>query len=497
MAHLLSALERIGSPHLLVLGDIILDRYTWGDAERVSPEAPVLVLRADQEEVRLGGAASVAGLLGALECQVTLAGVVGEDSPGRVLRKILEDYQIDQSLVLADSGRPTTTKERFLGRAANRHPQQILRVDRELRIPLTTQLQEILVASVLERISEFQAVLISDYAKGTCTPNLLAAVIAAANQQDVPVLIDPGRIPDYKAYCGASLVAPNRLEAELAARMPVRSPADAILTGQRISEEYEIDAVLVKLDCEGMALVRRDQPARHFPTRQRQVYDVTGAGDMVLAMVGLCRASAIPWEESIPLANIAAGLEVERLGVAPISRAEIRDELTQSDGTAADSQMPGKIVGVEDLLFALESHRRRGKTIVFTNGCFDLLHAGHAAYLAEAAQLGDVLVVAVNSDAGVRRLKGAGRPVIPDADRAALLAALACVDFVIVFDEPTPHELLRQIKPHVLVKGGTYTVDEVVGKELVEAYGGKVRVVGRRDGVSTSSIVAAMVAART
>jgi D-beta-D-heptose 7-phosphate kinase/D-beta-D-heptose 1-phosphate adenosyltransferase len=412
-----SAIHALARPRLLVVGDLILDRYTWGNVGRISPEAPVMVVRADHEEVRPGGAASVAALLSALEARVTLAGVTGDDVAGRVLRKLLQDDGIDHAAVLCDPARPTTSKERIMGRAAHRHPQQILRVDREETHPLPPALERQLLDALLPQIENHATVLVSDYAKGVCTPALLSAVIARATQVGVPIFIDPARIADYARYRGATLLTPNRAEAELAAGRTLRTPQEALAAAGELRERFGLAGVLVKLDRAGMALVAGDYPARAFATEPREVYDVTGAGDMVLAMIALCRASSLGWDETVSLANLAAGLEVEKLGVAFLTRTEI---LVGS----MEVGFPAKLLTLEELEPLADAYRRQGKKLVFTNGCFDLLHIGNANYLREAARLGDVLIVAVNSDASVRRLKGKNRPVIREADRAAMLDAL-------------------------------------------------------------------------
>jgi D-beta-D-heptose 7-phosphate kinase/D-beta-D-heptose 1-phosphate adenosyltransferase len=485
MINLIDSPHGLGQPRMLVVGDVMLDRYTWGEAERVSPEAPVLVLRADSHEARLGGAGSVAFLLGNLDAEVTLAGVVGDDPNGRIVSRLLADSGIGSSSLLIDSRRLTTSKERFLGRAANRHAHQILRVDSEDRQPLRPALEERLAEVVIGMLANVDALLIADYAKGTCTPRLLATLISAAVERGKPVFVDPARIADYSRYRNASLVTPNRIEAELASGRPVRAPQDAEIAGRIICSQNNFGAVLVKLDSDGMVLVEPDGVGRQFATRRRAVYDVTGAGDMVLAMVCLCRAAGMPWDETVQLANVAAGLEVEKLGVAPVSWAEIRAEVASRSALSGE-----KVVSADRMAQLATAYRSGGRSVVFTNGCFDLLHAGHVSYLEAAARLGDVLVVGLNSDASVRRLKGWERPVIPEASRAALLAALACVDHVVVFEDDTPHELLRRLRPDILVKGGTYTVEEVVGREVVHAYGGKVCVTGKVDGISTSEIIA-------
>lgn len=481
---LLSALENLGHPRVLVLGDLILDRYTWGNAERVSQEAPVILLRADQREARLGGAANVCHLLRGLEAEVTCVGAIGDDADGRLVRQMLREAGIDDGPVLVDSARPTTVKERFIGRAANRHPHQILRVDSEVRDPLPEPLQDQAIARLTEALRRHDVLLVSDYDKGVCTPRVLQAVIAAARELDIAVIVDPIRGGDYARYRGATTMTPNRLETELATGITIREPADAYRAGWKLCSELDLQMAIVTLDRDGMALVRPDGPGELFPTQARSVYDITGAGDMVLAMIGVALADGATPETALQLGNVAAGLEVEKIGVAVVSRDEIRARLL-ADRVAAAS----KVVTLDAMELLAEVHRSRGESIVLTNGCFDLLHVGHVTYLEEAARMADRLVVALNSDAGVRRLKGPTRPVIGERDRAAMLAALACVDYVLLFDEDTPHELLRRIRPNVLVKGGTYRPDEVVGHEVVEAYGGRVAVTGVVEGISTTAIV--------
>lgn len=491
MNRLIEQLRTIGKPRLLVLGDLMLDRYTWGSAQRVSPEAPVLVLAADREEVRLGGAASVAGLLRGLEAEVILAGVIGDDASGRIAQRLFEESGIDARVVTIDPSRPTTTKERFIGKAANKHAHQILRVDRESCSPISREQEEQLAAAIRQAVTECQAVLISDYAKGVCTPNLLRAVTQAAYEVRVPVLVDPARGADYRKYTGATVIKPNRFEASEAWKAPITSPQEALSAGDFLCREFNLGAAIVTLDQEGMALAVPGKSGVLFPTKARTVYDITGAGDMALAMLGLCHAAGLELNAAVELANVAAGLQVERLGVEQVTRKELIASLF-GDGVPTSTQDFSKLVTPGDLPQLAATSRQSGKSIVFTNGCFDLLHVGHVSYLQEAAVLGDLLVVAINSDASVRRAKGPGRPIISEQDRVSMVAALACVDYVLVFDDDTPHAVLRTLQPDVLVKGGTYTEQEVVGREVVLAYGGKVCVVGRVDGVSTTKIVSAL-----
>lgn len=353
--------------------------------------------------------------------------------------------------------------------------------------PSTTILETRLGEAIVSRLGEYDVLLVSDYAKGVCSPRLLEKVIRAADKLGLPVIVDPARLSDYSRYRGVTMVTPNRVEAELATGRKIPTPAAALIAAERLCRRHAIQTALITLDSQGMAMARKGTPGEHVATKAQEVCDVTGAGDMVLATIGVCQAAGAGLLESVRLANIAAGLEVQRMGVAAVSQAEIQAELAPTKSAGAD-----KIVELDQMAKLAESYRGHGKTIVLTNGCFDLLHVGHARYLEEAAALGDVLVVAVNSDSSARRAKGPNRPIVDQHARAALLAALACVDHVLVFDDDTPHKLLRGIRPEVLVKGGDYTIDQVVGREVVESYGGAVRVTSRTKGVSTSGIVSAL-----
>jgi D-beta-D-heptose 7-phosphate kinase / D-beta-D-heptose 1-phosphate adenosyltransferase len=488
-------IDELRGRHVLVLGDLILDRYTWGNAERVSPEAPVLVLRADEHEVRPGGAASVAMLLRHLEAKATLAGVVGDDAAGRSLLKILYDEKLDHDLVCSVSGRPTTTKERFVGRASNRHPHQMLRVDHETREAIDANIVSQLRNDLLRRIPENSVIIISDYAKGVCTPELLNAVIYHAHTFGIPVVVDPARIGDYSRYRRASLVTPNRNEAELATGIPIESPTDALNAGRELVEQFSLGAAFITIDRDGIAVVESNSEEciqNVEPAALREVYDITGAGDMVIAITGLCQAAGVPLSETAQLANIAAGLEIEQFGIAPVSWEQITQSLSQPNDVlphrnSVRENTSSKIVTLGEATIVVEQHRGNGKRIVFTNGCFDLLHAGHVTYLQEATKLGDVLIVAINNDSNVRALKGPDRPVISELNRATMLAALGCVDHVLVFDEPTPHRILDILRPDVMVKGGS--TDEVIGREVVEAYGGEVCTTETMRAGSTTEII--------
>jgi D-beta-D-heptose 7-phosphate kinase/D-beta-D-heptose 1-phosphate adenosyltransferase len=485
MTHdLIRRLEILGQPRIVVIGDLVLDRYIWGFAERISQEAPVPLLRADQREHRLGGAASVATMLRALGADVRLLGGVGYDPEAGLVRRMLAEHGIDDRLVLSLDDRPTTLKERYIGRAQDRHPQQMIRVDYETREPIPTAIETQFHGELARALEWADVVLISDYGKGVCTTSFLQAVIQEARCSGVKVVADPIRSSDYTRYRGAHCMTPNRLEAQLATGMTINRADDALRVGQRLVAELEMEAVLVTLDRDGMALARADGRAEVLPTRPRQVYDITGAGDMVLAVVGLCLASGADYDEAAALGNVAGGLEVEKFGVALLTREEILRDLV-------DHHHPerSKLLGRDQLI--AEVHRRRlaGHSIVFTNGCFDILHLGHVRLLQEASALGDYLVVGVNSDASVRRLKGPSRPINPAEARAEILNALGAVDAVTVFDEDTPLALITAIRPDVLVKGGDYRPEHVVGRVEVEAAGGRLVLVPLVPGQSTSSLV--------
>ncbi len=493
-ADLIHLVQHLGQPDVLVVGDVMLDRYVFGDAERISQEAPVVLLRADRREERLGGASSVATMLRALGARTALAGVVGADADAARIRRLLGELEIDHEGVLVDPHRPSTVKERYIGRAQARHPQQMLRVDFEVRDPLEASLEERMKQVLDVRIRRADVVLISDYDKGVCTPRVLQHVIGLARTLGKRVLVDPIRCKPgqgesaFAKYRGCSSMTPNRLEAGLAVGRTLATIDDSLSAADELRRRLDMEAGIVTLDKDGMALAHLDGRRKHFPTRPRQVYDITGAGDMVLCVLGMALAAGADYDAAIRLANVAGGLEVEKLGVAPVSRDEILRDLRHALLNDRENRPHGKIMDRNLLVQEIEALRCSGRRIGFTNGCFDLLHAGHVQYLQDAKAQVDVLVVGLNSDAGVRALKGPDRPINPQNARAEVLAALACVDFVTLFDEPTPLELIRLIRPDVLIKGADYRKEEVVGADFVESYGGKVYLAPLKAGFSTTAL---------
>ncbi len=481
LADLLRASRR---PRVLIVGDVMLDRYIWGDADRISYEAPIPVLRARERENRLGGAGSVTAILSALEVDSIPVSVVGDDSDGHVILEMVNKLGMPCDLIPCVAGRLTTLKERFLGRTQSRHPQQMIRVDQECIEPIDQETESILLEGARRELAHVDLVLISDYAKGVCTPDLLSGLISEARRAGVKVVIDPGRQADYRFYAGATCVTPNRAEAGMALGCTIRTCQEGLTAARGLVEAWGFEAAAVTLDRDGIAWADASGQARVFPVRARQVYDITGAGDAVLAAMGLAMALGADWPAVIQLANLAGGLEVERLGVAPISRRDLLAEL-DTDGQSGSS----KTISAQVLAVEMERRRSFGQKIVMTNGCFDLLHPGHISSLQYARSLGDCLVVGLNSDASVVRLKGEGRPIIGQQGRAQMLAALACVDYVVLFDETSVAPLVEQIRPDILVKAAQYAPEEVVGGDIVRSYGGQVMLAPVVEGLSTSEIL--------
>lgn len=496
MTDLVELVQRLGSPRVLVLGDVMLDRYVWGNAERISQEAPVILLRADKREERLGGASSVVTMLQALGAQASVVGVVGNDGDGFHTRRLLTEIGVDTEGVVTDPDRPTSVKERYLGRAQARHSQQMIRVDYESRDAVNARIEQQLADVLVAKIREADIVLVSDYDKGVCTPGLLRVAIEVSKARGIRVIADPTRGGDYAKYRGCSTMTPNRLEAGLATNHTIHTTTEALAAAAQLRDSLDLEVGIVTLDKDGIALAHSDGQSVLFPTRPRQVYDITGAGDMVMATLGLTLAAGADYDPAIRLANIAGGLEVEKIGVATVTRDEILADLLHAPFRSTERfPSTAKVVGLPQLLKELESRRCAGQTVAFTNGCFDVLHAGHVQYLAEARRQADCLVVAVNSDASVRQLKGPTRPLNPVEARALVLASLQDVDYVTIFAEATPASVIEAVRPDVLVKGADYRKSEVVGVDFVESYGGRIHLAEVRDGFSTTNLIERMKAA--
>jgi D-beta-D-heptose 7-phosphate kinase/D-beta-D-heptose 1-phosphate adenosyltransferase len=462
----------------LVIGDLMLDEYLWGKAERISPEAPVQVVDVLREDLRLGGAGNVVNNLHSLGCNVSVCSVIGDDENGTLLRSIFAEMSVETAALFAGSNRTTGKKTRVM--AAN---QQIVRIDRETRESID-EFNENRIISFLENSgSEFSLFIVSDYLKGVLTPNILRSVIEVGKRYGVPVVIDP-KGSDYSRYRGATLLTPNRKEAEIASGISITDESSLAVAAGKLLNELELSALLITRSEAGMSLFRPAETPLHIPTVAREVYDVTGAGDTVISVLTLGIAGGFSLEDSARLANTAAGVVVGKLGTSKLTPQEIMDEVGREH---LDSDI--KIKNLDALIAVIADERARGKKIVFTNGCFDLLHVGHVKYLQKARSFGDILILGLNSDASIRRLKGEKRPLICEAERAHILAALDCISYIVIFENDTPLELIRAIQPDVLVKGGDYTLEGVVGREIVEAGGGRVELVTFVDGKSTTNII--------
>jgi len=485
MDPLLVALERWKPFTALVVGDFMLDQLVFGDAERLAADAPVPILHVRKTEDRPGGAANVCLDLAALRGCVGAIGVIGQDAAGKALRRELVARGVGADGLVEDASRPTTVKQNLIGLAQTRHPQKMFRVDFESRAPIASE-RELLLA--FERsLDGVDMICIEDYDKGVCTPTICRAVIEASRAKGKPVLVDPARGVDFSKYRGATAITPNRTEAELATRMTTDAHAGLepnAAVARRLMELCELEAVVLTLDRHGALLLERGGEGVAVPTLARQVYDVTGAGDMFLAGLAAARANALGWVDAVRFANAAAGLEVEVFGVEPIPLDRIHHALLEQAG-----QAQGKVLSRDQVAARVRALRSMGRRVVFTNGCFDVLHTGHVTLLEKAAKMGDVLVVAINDDASVRRLKGNSRPVNSQDDRARVLAALNAVGMVVLFSEDTPAELLSELRPDVLVKGADYSKDRVVGADLVESWGGRVELVDLVEGRSTTGTI--------
>ena len=481
---LIELVENLPRSTVVLLGDLMLDRYLYGNAERLSPEAPVPVLHYQKEELRLGGAGGVAANLAALGATVRVVGVVGSDENGAHVRRQLLECGADPGTLVHSAQRPTISKVRLVGLAQHRHPQQMMRLDYEELSPLPQDVSAQVLATLERVLGEADMLCIEDYNKGLLSPELCRRAIELARARNIPVLIDPAAINDYGKYANATALKLNRTETEKATGMPVNSEAQYAAASQHLLEKLKLEAIVITLDKNGAYLATRSGERRWLRTRQRHVYDVTGAGDMVLAMLAVARAGGASWADAVALANVAGGLEVEKFGSVPILPSEIIQELLSE----AHEHL-GKERTLERLLPELAHHRASGKKIVFTNGCFDLIHLGHVKYFQFAKAQGDLLVVGVNTDASIQKLKGPKRPIVAEEDRLGVLEELESIDYLIRFGEDTPLKLIEMIRPDVLVKGADYTKERVVGWDLVEGYGGSIALAPLIDGRSTTTLI--------
>jgi D-beta-D-heptose 7-phosphate kinase/D-beta-D-heptose 1-phosphate adenosyltransferase len=484
---LLKALANLGSPNVLVVGDFMLDVYVYGDALRISPEAPVPVLKVCRTDYACGGAGLVAADVAALRGAAYCLGVIGNDRNGEILRKLLAEASVHtDGLFAADDDRPTISKQRLIGLAQHRHRQQLMRMDEESSEPLSDALYAGILESYEKLLPNADIVCLQDYNKGLLTADICSQMINLAAQSGKGVLVDPCLTRDFSKYTGASCITPNRKEASAAVGFEITSAEAAAQAAQRLADMLRIDAVVITLDRDG-AYLKSGQTDEIVPTRPRSVYDVTGAGDTVLATLAVALAAGLDHKTAVQLANIAGGIEVEKFGAATVSIEEIINEIIADNRGKA-----GKVRALDDLLNELKWRRTQNQTVVFTNGCFDVVHRGHIEFLKFCKEQGHIVVVGLNSDHSVKAIKGPQRPINNQYDRAAVLAALETVDYIVVFDEPEPLNLIKKVKPNVLVKGQDWAEKGVVGRQFVESYGAKVVLAPLVAGKSSSSVIEKM-----
>lgn len=465
----------LSSKNILVIGDVMIDTYYTGDVKRISPEAPVPVFRKKTERSVLGGAANVAANLVAAEQHVSVMAMVGNDENAKKLKNIFYENGINTDLIIS-LNRKTTEKTRFL--ASNN--QQVLRLDVEDTEPLSSEDCKEMLLELKKKVNDFDLILLSDYLKGLLTYEFTQGIIKIAKENNIPVIVDV-KDPHYEKYCGAYLLKPNQKEIGELTGLPVNTDEEIITASQVLREKCACNYVLTTCGARGMVLVGDEEPY-FVKSVGREVFDVSGAGDTTIAYLATCMVNGFSMRDAVNTANYAAGIQVSKVGTSSVYWNEIQDYLaTEKD------QTHHKILTIDMLDDFRKVHK--DEKIVFTNGCFDILHVGHVRYMQEAAKLGDIFVVGLNSDASVKRLKGSERPVNNENDRAEILSSLGFVDYVIIFEDDTPYELIKKIQPDVLVKGGDYNPNNVVGRDIVEARGGKLVLIPFVEGKSTTNII--------
>jgi len=461
------------TPNLLVIGDLMVDQYLWGECDRISPEAPIQIINVDKENKLLGGAGNVVNNLKALGAKVDVISVVGDCETSTELKELLNDIEVNTKYLVTQKNRITSKKSRII--AAQ---QQVVRYDRESIDEISVKSQELILDSFMQIVANYEAVLLSDYGKGVLTNKLTQSLINIANEHNKKVLIDP-KGPDFSKYKGAYLLTPNIKEASQATNINIRDDESLSQAIVRLKSECNLDISMITLSEKGVAIY--DDELRIHPTVSREVFDVTGAGDTVLASLGFALACELDIDKAVKFSNLAAGVVVGKIGSATTTL----NEIIEYESSLNKSSSDGHIKTISEITTLSEELSMRGKKIVFTNGCFDLLHAGHVRYLEAAKSFGDVLIVGLNSDRSVKALKGSDRPINMQMDRAYILAALEVVDYVVIFDEDTPYNLIKAIKPKTLAKGSDYEGKEVVGQDIAE----ELRLVKFVEGKSSSKTI--------
>ena len=471
--------SRFDHCHILVVGDLMIDEYVWGEVDRISPEAPVQVVSVKNEEYTLGGSGNVVNNLTALGAKVSVLGVTGADSGRKLLLNRLNDLGVGCQGIVQEKSRPTTKKTRIIA-----DHQQVLRIDRETKKEISASTFKLITRLAEQIIPAVDLILISDYGKGLVSPALIADLVCIAKHYSKLTIADPKGL-DYSKYSGVSLLTPNSKEASLAAGIEISDQKSIAVAGKIIIEKSGIDNLLITCGKDGMVLFEPGNPPFKISTKAREVYDVSGAGDTVMAVLGLGLAAGLSLKEATALANTAAGIVVGKVGTATVSKRELSQALEQ---TSVDNASKCKSLDeISQICRRLQKSRKR---IVLTNGCFDLLHAGHIKLFSASKAHGDVLIVAIDDDASVKLMKGPGRPVIGVNERVRILSALDSVDYIVVFATNDLNNLLRSIRPDVLTKGIDYKSNEILGREFVESYGGRIERIPISDEISATQIIA-------
>lgn len=471
-------LAKFDNCHILVVGDLMIDEYLWGEVDRISPEAPVQVVSVQNEDLTLGGSGNVVNNLVALGAKVSIIGVVGAGTNGTLLRDKLDELGANTHGVITEPDRPTTKKTRIIA-----EHQQVLRIDRETKNNISDQTLEAVAQAAENIIPHADVVLISDYGKGLITEALLSKLTKTARKHGKLTIADPKGL-DFKKYSGINVMTPNKKEAAFAAGIEIIDDATLFEAGQRLIQNIGIDKLIITCGKDGMVYFETDADVQKIGTKARQVFDVSGAGDTVLAILGLAIASGMSFKDGVALANTAAGLVVGKVGTATVSKKELASALQPIPADIVSKQ-----INLEELATLTEDIRKKGKRIVLTNGCFDLLHVGHVKLLAASKQMGDILIVAIDDDDSVRRLKGPDRPVISDAERVRIISALDSVDYVVVFSAGELEQIIEAARPDVLTKGSNYQSADVYGREIVEQHGGQVELIPITEDVSSTQII--------
>ena len=477
----LDALQRFEGAAILCIGDLMLDRYVHGRVTRISPEAPIPILRIDRETAMPGGMGNVVANIHALGGIPHVGAVVGNDEAARQLQAILGDFGSDSSVLVADAERPTTVKTRFVSGS-----QQLLRADNEVTRPISEKTEQALIGHLDRLIESSRAVVISDYRKGGVTQAIARAVIACAARAGIPVVVD-AKPESFGFFAGATVLKPNKRELADATGLPVDADDQIEAAARQLIRISGVDCIVATRSEQGISIVHGEGEALHLRTEAREVYDVSGAGDTVAATLAMALGTGCGVLQATVLANHAAGIVVGKVGTAMVRLSELCAAVD-----AKSVQSAHKVKSLDDAADEAERWRTRGVRVGFTNGCFDLLHPGHISILSQARGACDRLIVGLNSDASVRRLKGETRPVNDEHARAAVLAALEDVDAVVVFGEDTPKEIIERLRPDVLVKGADYAIEQVVGADFVMSYGGKVVLADLKAGHSTTSMIGRM-----